>query len=176
MSKTCLFPWERNASANASVLTNANKIWISNVLSGANETFKFLVFLQLRIFIITSHTGMQYWGVYGMSNRKILLYSNITVFNKTMNTLKFSKKSSYNIRTYENTRQFYSIRTSKNTGNMETIRTCVEWMKKYSYLRSGTVPYNFDFDFKFLWFCLISLLVIIELGLQSFFLVKKACS
>ena len=36
---------ERNASANTSVLTSANTILISSVLSSANEFFKFPMFL-----------------------------------------------------------------------------------------------------------------------------------
>ena len=36
---------EHNASANANVHTSANKIWISSVLSSANEIFKFPMFV-----------------------------------------------------------------------------------------------------------------------------------
>ena len=43
---------ERNASANASVLTSANEIWISSVLISANFKYNF-----------SSDKNMQYLGV-----------------------------------------------------------------------------------------------------------------
>ena len=45
IARTLAYARERNASA--------NKIWMSSILTSANEIFKFYVFLLVRIFIIT---------------------------------------------------------------------------------------------------------------------------